>query len=355
MNWIEISVRCDGEGAEAVAELFNRLNSRPGEEDTAAVIEVGGYDPVGELTDARGHRAHLRGSQRRRERGARAADRGGPLVSQPAVPDAGAGSARAGRAGLGQRLEGELLSPAGRPAADHCAGLDGGGDRSGAGAAAGDLWTRAWPSAPGCTPAPVSAWRRWKSCVHPGDAVLDVGCGSGVLSIAAVRLGAASVLATDIDPIAVQATEENCQRNGVADQVLARVGSLPARDERPEGWPVIVANILAEVIAGLLDEGLGDLLADDGKLILSGIIEPARRAGDGGAGSPRLAGGGAVAGRRLGCAGRCTACLGLKPAIAGAAGGYPLRSASGCYAKPSGYNVEGLSGLDRSPERAFTL
>ena len=49
MKWTEISITCDGEGAEAVAELFNRFNSRPGEADTAAVIEVGGYDAVGEL------------------------------------------------------------------------------------------------------------------------------------------------------------------------------------------------------------------------------------------------------------------------------------------------------------------
>ncbi len=114
--------------------------------------------------------------------------------------------------------------------------------------------------------------------VQPGDAVLDVGCGSGVLSIAAGRLGASSILATDIDPIAVEATMENCQRNGLAHLVQARAGSLPSLDERPQGWPVVVANILAEVIAHLLDEGMADLLAADGVLIMSGIIEP--RAGD---------------------------------------------------------------------------
>jgi len=108
--------------------------------------------------------------------------------------------------------------------------------------------------------------------------VLDVGCGSGVLSITAVRLGAGAILATDIDPIAVAATEENCQRNGVAAQVTARAGSLPERAERPAGWPVIVANILADVIVQLLVDGMARLLADDGRLIVSGIIEP--RAGD---------------------------------------------------------------------------
>ena len=51
MRWIEISVLCDGEAAEAVAELFNRFNSRPGEGQSGAVIEVGGFDAYGELTE----------------------------------------------------------------------------------------------------------------------------------------------------------------------------------------------------------------------------------------------------------------------------------------------------------------
>ncbi len=105
-----------------------------------------------------------------------------------------------------------------------------------------------------------------------------MGCGSGVLSITAARLGASAILATDIDPIAVAATEENCQRNGVAARVTAREGSLPERAEQPAGWQVVVANILADVIVQLLVDGMQRLLADDGRLIVSGIIEP--RAGD---------------------------------------------------------------------------
>jgi ribosomal protein L11 methyltransferase len=95
-----------------------------------------------------------------------------------------------------------------------------------------------------------------------------------VLSITAARLGAGAILATDIDPIAVAATEENCQRNGVAELVTAREGSLPERAEQPAGWPVIVANILADVIVQLLVDGMAQLLAKDGLLIVSGIIEP---------------------------------------------------------------------------------
>jgi ribosomal protein L11 methyltransferase len=110
--------------------------------------------------------------------------------------------------------------------------------------------------------------------LRPGEAVLDVGCGSGVLSITAARLGSGAILATDIDPIAVAATEENCQRNGVAELVTARMGTLPEQAKQPDGWPVIVANILADVIVQLLVDGMAQLLAKDGRLIVSGIIKP---------------------------------------------------------------------------------
>ena len=110
--------------------------------------------------------------------------------------------------------------------------------------------------------------------IEPGNRVLDVGCGSGVLSIAAARLGAAPILATDIDPIAIAATMENCTRNGLDGQIEARDGSLPGPGERQGGWQVIVANILADVIVLLLEQGLDRLLAAEGRLILSGIIQP---------------------------------------------------------------------------------
>jgi ribosomal protein L11 methyltransferase len=126
----------------------------------------------------------------------------------------------------------------------------------------------------GLHPSTRLCMRALEQHLRPGDRVLDVGCGSGVLSITAARLGAGAILATDIDPIAVAATEENCQRNGVVDLVTARQGSLPERTEQSAGWPVIVANILADVIVQLLVDGMAQLLAKDGLLIVSGIIEP---------------------------------------------------------------------------------
>ena len=113
-----------------------------------------------------------------------------------------------------------------------------------------------------------------RDSVEPGQSVLDVGCGSGVLSIAAARLGATPILATDIDPIATAATMENCTRNGLDGRIEARDGSLPDPADRPGGWHLVVANILADVIVVLLDQGLDRFLAAEGRLILSGIIQP---------------------------------------------------------------------------------
>jgi ribosomal protein L11 methyltransferase len=62
--------------------------------------------------------------------------------------------------------------------------------------------------------------------VQPGINMLDLGCGSGILAIAAVKLGAAQVVALDSDPIAVTATQENARANSVADKIIAQEGSL---------------------------------------------------------------------------------------------------------------------------------
>jgi ribosomal protein L11 methyltransferase len=100
--------------------------------------------------------------------------------------------------------------------------------------------------------------------VRPGMHVADVGTGSGILSIAAARLGATLVRGTDIDPIAITVATKNAETNGVAAQFALGL---------PDGiFDVIVSNILADVIIGLADN-LTERLEPHGTLIVSGIID----------------------------------------------------------------------------------
>lgn len=106
--------------------------------------------------------------------------------------------------------------------------------------------------------------------------LIDVGCGSGILGIAALKLGVERVLGVDLDPQAVEAARQNAAINGVADRIELAVGSLAeveAGSYSLSSGQLVVANILAPVIVKLLGEGLGEILAPQGKLILSGILE----------------------------------------------------------------------------------
>jgi ribosomal protein L11 methyltransferase len=107
----------------------------------------------------------------------------------------------------------------------------------------------------------------------PAVDVLDLGCGSGILGIAAVRLGAAHVLALDTDEMAVRATVQNAGYNGVVDQITAQQGSLETLRHSAHHFDLLLCNILARVIVDLCDQGLGDVLRAGGKAIFSGIIE----------------------------------------------------------------------------------
>ena len=101
-----------------------------------------------------------------------------------------------------------------------------------------------------------------------GARVLDVGCGSGILAIAALRLGAASALGVDTDPIAIEATLANARRNRLARQLRARIGSLPSA-EPP--FDVVLANLIAGVLVALAPL-LRDELRPGGTLLASGIF-----------------------------------------------------------------------------------
>jgi len=106
-----------------------------------------------------------------------------------------------------------------------------------------------------------------------GDAVLDLGTGSGILAIAAARLGAGRVLALDVDPQAVKAARENAARNVVGDTVEVREGALP-EGARGERFDLIVANISGVTIERLAAP-FADALRGNGTLIVSGFLEDA--------------------------------------------------------------------------------
>src|SRR5579859_1165729 len=106
--------------------------------------------------------------------------------------------------------------------------------------------------------------------VQPGMRVLDVGTGSGILALAAARLGAASVLALDVSSVAVESAQANVRANGLADRITARLGSI--EEAAGEQYDLVVANIIARVIADLAP-ALVAALAPGGLLIASGIID----------------------------------------------------------------------------------
>jgi len=103
-----------------------------------------------------------------------------------------------------------------------------------------------------------------------GKRVLDVGCGSGILSLAAAKLGCAEVLALDYDPLAVRVARENVRLNNLEHHVEVRESNLLARAEAQ--FDVIIANIIARVIIELLPS-LGAFLAPGGVFLASGIIK----------------------------------------------------------------------------------
>jgi ribosomal protein L11 methyltransferase len=124
----------------------------------------------------------------------------------------------------------------------------------------------------GLHPTTQMCMRALEDSVQPGMTVLDVGTGSGILAIAAAKLGADRLLAFDTDPLAVKATEENSAKNGVSEQISLFEGKLDQVDEK--GWDVVVVNILAPVIISLFEhEALMSYVGENGRLILSGIIE----------------------------------------------------------------------------------
>ena len=262
MDWLEVSVRVDGEAAEAVSEVFNRYGHG------GAVIE----EAINETDEAVGETLTVK-------------------VYLPFENGQAAGQRQIEEAlwHLGQ------LYPIPLPRFRHLSEED---------------WAHAWkkhyrvlrvgqcivvkPSWQAYTPRPddvvieLDPGMAFGTGLHPstrlclvalekhlipGVRVLDVGTGSGILAIAAARLGAGLVLALDIDPMAVQAARANVAANEVEHVVSVEPGSWPTLEPYPQAFDIVLVNILAETIVELLNEGLVHCLREAGLMVVSGLIE----------------------------------------------------------------------------------
>ena len=120
-------------------------------------------------------------------------------------------------------------------------------------------------------PTTRSCLEQLERLVAPGASVLDFGCGSGILSIAASKLGASSVLGVEADSSAVRVAKQNARENGVQHNVLVVEGTLPRPEARPGAFDVAVANISAKVVSEASTE-LVKAVKPGGVVIASGII-----------------------------------------------------------------------------------
>ncbi|MDY7041330.1 MAG: 50S ribosomal protein L11 methyltransferase [Chloroflexota bacterium] len=261
LRWWEVSVLVDGEAAEAVYELFNRYGQG------GAVVEqvVGGSEDESPTSPTALVKAYLPANQKGRE-SRRHLEEGlwhlgqlypvpSPQIRELAQTDwATAWREQFTVLHVGRRL---VIKP---------------------------TWLTYSPSpgeaiieldpgmafGTGLHPTTRQCLLALEEHLHPGMSVLDLGSGSGILAIAAARLGASEVLALDTDPTAVEVARANVRANGVQRRVAVTHGSLHAVQGT---FDMLLVNILAQVIIELVAQGLVDCLKPGGFIVTAGIIE----------------------------------------------------------------------------------
>lgn len=268
MRWLELSVEVDVEAVEAVSEILGRvaagtivqplsLARDPDDELRARPDPQAGYAVVAHIADEPGADAAVAGTERAlwhlQAFGLR---RVGELRVRP-VDDADWTDAWRAHY-VPQRIGRVVIMPSwsSEPVADDEVAivLD-------PGMAFG---TGLHPTTRGCL-------RLLQELSPMPERVLDVGCGSGILALAALRLGARTAFGLDTDPLAVEATLANAERNGLAPRVEGVVGTLPPMPA--ERYALVLANLVAAVLVDLAPR-LAAHLAPGGTLLASGILEP---------------------------------------------------------------------------------
>lgn len=257
MNWLEASVQADGETAEAVSGVFNRygrggavLSTDFDESGDAAVVTVKAYLPLDEeglqtwqrIEEALWHLGQIYPFPP-------------PQFRELAEDDwANAWKKHYHVLRVGQRL---VITPPWEkynPQPDDVVVVLDPGMAFGT----------------GLHPTTQMCLQALEEHLEPGDKVLDLGTGSGILAIAAAKLGAGSVLALDNDPLATRVAQANVKSNGVQNAVTVELGSL---DKDTKEFDLVLVNILARVIIELAGQGLADRVLPTGLMIVAGIIE----------------------------------------------------------------------------------
>ena len=271
MHWLEVAVACDGEAAEAVAELLRPLAYGDSvvleQRGDAQALEEGALEP--EVTV----KIYLPGEQDTtevRERIREALYYLGRLypIPEPTFREledkdwAHAWKEHYHPFRVGARI---WIQPSWMPQGDEVQSDD-----------VVLVLDPGMAFGTGLHPTTQMCLRALPDLVYEGQRVLDVGTGSGILAIAAAKLGAGRVFGVDTDNLAVRAASENVIHNGVAERVEIQQGSLATVPS--ERWDVVIVNILAPVIIGMLQAHDGgrpllEYLSESGSLILSGIID----------------------------------------------------------------------------------
>jgi len=255
MEWLEVSVTAENEAAEAVAEVLSRYAYRgvaieAGPDGwNAGPVVVRAYLPADDqlwankrsIEEALGHLDHI-------------CPVSTPIFQPIAEADwTEAWKERLNVLRIGRRI---VVQPSWR---DYTP-------------APGDIVIRLDPGmafGTGLHPTTQMCLAALEELIHPEAEVLDLGTGSGILAIAAAKLGAGRVLAVDNDPVAVKTARDNVMANRVQETVRVKRGSFI---ESPGSYDLVAVNILAKVIVEMLREGLATRVRPEGKLIAAGII-----------------------------------------------------------------------------------